>query len=74
MGDEVLRRLVADGPFAGTLILAPPGEGKTTLLRDLVRGLSQEQGLRVSQEQNLPLSVLVLLQASAALLSAVRPL
>ena len=39
-GEEVLTRLRAGGSFPNTLNLAPPGGGKTTLLRDLVRLLS----------------------------------
>lgn len=48
----LLPELWQDGTFLSTLILAPPGGGKTTLLRDLIRCLSvgeeDRPGLRVA--------------------------
>ena len=38
--EQVAERLFLEGEVASTLILSPPGGGKTTLLRDLVRRLS----------------------------------
>ena len=49
--DPVLDDLCVDGALVSTLILAPPGLGKTTLLRDLIRKVSSGEGcapLRVS--------------------------
>ena len=40
LSTEVLPQLFREGRFWNTLILSPPGGGKTTLLRDLVRCLS----------------------------------
>ena len=48
LADQVLPALWEDGRLLSTLILSPPGGGKTTLLRDLVRSLSDDRGVRVS--------------------------
>lgn len=46
-GEEIIEDLLSGGSLVSTLILAPPGGGKTTLLRDLTRllGASYRVGL-----------------------------
>lgn len=52
IADGLLPRLWRDGRFCSTLVIAPPGGGKTTLLRELVRKLASPEdkgpGLRVA--------------------------
>ena len=52
VGEAIAPRLFREGRYQDTLLLSPPGGGKTTLLRDLVRCLSAggpgRPGLRVS--------------------------
>ena len=48
LADRVLPGLLAEGRLESTLVISPPGGGKTTLLRDLVRAISDEKNLRVS--------------------------
>lgn len=51
LSTEVLPQLFREGSFCSTLLLAPPGLGKTTLLRDLIRQVSDGidcQPLRVA--------------------------
>lgn len=39
--DQLVEQVLADGTICNTLLISPPGCGKTTLLRDLIRQLSE---------------------------------
>ena len=41
----ILDKLTAEGMLQSTLILSPPGGGKTTLLRDIIRAVSDGDGI-----------------------------
>lgn len=49
VSDEVYETLMQNGAFENTLIISPPGCGKTTMLRDLIRNLSdKDPGYRIA--------------------------
>ncbi len=45
VAQEILPQLMEGGSLCSTLILAPPGLGKTTLLRDIIRTISNGEGI-----------------------------
>lgn len=49
----ILPRLLKDGQLLSTLLFSPPGGGKTTLLRDIIRLISRGEGGAVGQRVSL---------------------
>lgn len=45
IAEKILPKLLGNGGVENTLLLAPPGLGKTTLLRDVIRGISNGVGI-----------------------------
>lgn len=50
--DCLLPYVVSDHQLYSTLILSPPGGGKTTLLRDLIRNISQQRNVALVDERS----------------------
>lgn len=49
----ILPKLLKDGQLMSTLLFSPPGGGKTTLLRDIIRLISRGEGGAVGQRVSL---------------------
>ncbi|MCX7615673.1 MAG: ATPase, T2SS/T4P/T4SS family, partial [Clostridiales bacterium] len=52
ISDELVSVIMNAGAFNGTLIISPPGGGKTTLLRDMIRILSETYRIGVADERS----------------------
>ena len=51
VSDKIVKYIYEDGNIKNTLIIAPPGAGKTTILRDLIRNLSEYKRIGVVDER-----------------------
>ena len=49
--NEIFKQIYNNGNVLNTLIISPPGAGKTTILRDLIRNLSQYNTVGVVDER-----------------------
>lgn len=49
--NEIFKQIYNNGDVLNTLIISPPGAGKTTILRDLIRNLSQYKTVGVVDER-----------------------
>lgn len=51
VASEIVKYIYEDGNVKNTLIISPPGAGKTTILRDLIRILSEHKTIGVVDER-----------------------
>ena len=51
VANDIVKKICNDGNIANTLIISPPGAGKTTILRDLIRILSEYKTIGVVDER-----------------------
>lgn len=49
--NEIFKQIYNSGDVLNTLIISPPGAGKTTILRDLIRNLSQYKTVGIVDER-----------------------
>ena len=51
VAEEIVKYIYENGNIKNTLIISPPGAGKTTVLRDLIRNLSKHKTIGVVDER-----------------------